>query len=229
VSDLSSHFKKVLGYGFRNEALLITALTHRSFSKTNNERLEYLGDAIVGFFIAEQLYIQFPQAAEGELTRLRSALVKKESLARIARDIQLGEYIKLGVGERKSGGWQRDSILSNAMEALIGAIYLDSDLENCRLIILGLYSPLLASLTLANIAKDPKTKLQEYLQANKCALPSYNVISEEGEDHDKLFIIKCEVEGFKDPVIAEGKSKRSAEQLAAAKALKILKLDIRHE
>jgi len=218
----------VLGYGFRNEELLITALTHRSFSKTNNERLEYLGDAIVGFFIAEQLYMQFPQATEGELTRLRSTLVKRESLARVARDIQLGDHIQLGVGERKSGGRQRDSILSNAMEALIGAIYLDSDLENCRLIILELYSPLLKPLTLDDIAKDPKTKLQEYLQANKYALPSYNVISEEGDAHDKLFIIECEVEGFREPVVAKGKSKRSAEQLAAAKALEILKPAIRH-
>ncbi len=201
-----------------------TALTHRSFGKTNNERLEYLGDAIVSFFIAEQLYAQFPKATEGELTRLRATLVNRASLARLARDIRLGEHIRLGAGERK-GGRQKDSILSNAMEALIGAIYLDSDLQNCRAVILKLYSPLLEPLTLGNIATDPKTRLQEHLQANKHALPSYKVIAKKNEPHDTLFIIQCEVAGFQEPVVAQGKSKRSAEQLAAAKALKILGLN----
>ncbi len=225
MNELLLHFGKVLGYNFQNEELLSIALTHRSLGKSNNERLEYLGDAIVGLFIAERLFIKFPEASESQLTRLRSSLVKGEALAQLARDLGVGNYIKLGAGERKSRGWQKDSILADAMEALIGAIYLDSNLENCRGIVLNLYAPLLDKLTLDSIALDSKTRLQEYLQANKKPLPSYEVVTEEGDAHAKLFTIECRIEGLDEPVTAQGKTKRGAEQAAAKTALEMIGLD----
>ena len=204
---------------------MIKALTHRSFSRDHNERLEFLGDALLGMFIADALFAKFPDAAESDLTRLRSSLVNKETLARLARQLDLGAHIRFGVGEHKSGGWRKKSLLSNAMEALIGAVYLDSDLENCRTFILGLYACLLSELTVDNIPKDPKSELQEYCQANKKSLPAYHVIAEEGVAHDKIFTIECRIDGIAEPVAAKGRSKRDAEQTAARTALQIISPD----
>ncbi len=218
--------KNVLGHDFSNTELLTMALTHRSFSRNHNERLEFLGDALLGMFIADELYIKFPESAESDLTRLRSSLVKKEALAQLAKQLDLGSHIRFGIGENKSGGRQKESLLANTLEALIGAIYLDSDLENCRRFILKLYASLLDELTAENIPKDPKSELQEYLQANKKSLPAYNVVAEEGEAHDKLFTIECSVDGITKPIVAKGRSKRNAEQTAARTALEMIALDV---
>ena len=219
MNDLAPRLREVLDYDFRAPSLLLTALTHRSFSKTNNERLEYLGDAVLGLFIAEQLFLRFPQAAESELTRLRASLVNREALARLARELDLGSHIRLGKGERNSGGQEKESLLADAMEALLGAIYLDSDLATCHRVLLKLYAPLLEGLTLETIEKDPKTELQERMQAQGKPLPSYHVIATAGEAHDRLFTVACQIEGLDEPVSATGKSKKIAEQNAAKLAL----------
>ncbi|OGT74934.1 MAG: ribonuclease III [Gammaproteobacteria bacterium RIFCSPLOWO2_02_FULL_56_15] len=211
-----------LGYSFRNSKLLEEALTHRSYCDANNERLEYLGDAILGFLIAEILYTRFPEHKEGALTRMRSTLVKRETLAGIARSISIGSHIKLGTGERKSGGWRRDSILANALEALIGAVYIDSDIETCRLFVQNLYADQLLNLAAESPEKDPKTRLQELLQARKKQLPVYEVIEEIGEAHDREFVVSCLIGDLSTLFHARGRSKREAEQLAASRALKML-------
>ena len=229
MDELYLYMKNVLGHDFRNTELLTTALTHRSFSREHNERLEFLGDALLGMFIADELFIKFPEAAESDLTRLRSSLVKQETLAQLARQLDLGSQIRFGIGENKSGGRQKESLLANTMEALIGAIYLDSDLENCRRFILNVYASLLDELTIDNIPIDPKSELQEYLQAGKKSLPAYNVVAEEGEAHDKLFTIECYVDGIAKPIVAQGRSKRNAEQTAARTALQMIALDVEQD
>ena len=217
--------KNVLGYEFSDAGLLIRALTHRSHSRTHNERLEFLGDALLGMFTAEVLFTRFPEAAESDLTRMRSSLVKQETLAQIARQLELGDHIRFGIGEHKSGGGRKESLLANALEALIGAIYLDSDLGACRNSILKLYAPLLDEMSIENIQKDPKSKLQEYMQANKKALPAYHVITEEGGGHGMVFTIECHIEGLPEPFIGKGRNKRIAEQTAARVALEMIALD----
>lgn len=211
-----------LNYQFKNISFLELALTHRSANSSNNERLEYLGDAILGFVIAESLYNKFSDAPEGILTRQRSSLVKKETLANLARELELGQFIKLGSGEMKTGGWRRDSILSNTLEAIIGAIHMDSDVESCRKFINQIYEGHFTSLTLDSAEKDSKTELQEYLQARKLALPNYEVVAEDGEAHERLFTVECKIESLAEPVSANGKSKRIAEQSAANKTLLVL-------
>ncbi len=215
-------FGKQLGYQFKDTALLNLALTHRSHKKHNNERLEFLGDSILGFVIAEGLFSKFPTADEGQLTRLRASLVKKETLAKIARGIDLGAHITLGTGERRAGGWRRESILANTVESIFGAIYLDAGFCECRRVINTLYQVLLDEITLEHIHKDAKTQLQEYLQARKLPLPAYEIIKQTGEDHDKTFSIKCCVVGMDESVIAEGTNKRMAEQRAADKMIALL-------
>lgn len=187
----------------------------------NNERLEFLGDAILGFIITERLFEIFPGEPEGVLTRLRANMVRKDTLAILARDIELGSAIKLGPGEKKSGGWRRDSILANTMESIIGAIYLDSDIDHCRKFVLNLYRKLLLDLDAGDIGKDPKTILQELLQAKGLPLPVYEVIHQRGAAHDRTFTVSCDVSGVEHQVIAEGRSKRAAEQSAAEAILKL--------
>lgn len=216
-----------LGYSFNNTLLLKSALTHRSAGHDNNERLEFLGDAILGFVIAEALYRQFPDASEGTLTRLRASLVKRDTLAQLGRSAGISEYIQLGSGELKSGGWRRDSILANAMEAIIGAIYLDGGMENCRKSILHVFSDLLVGLSIENAGKDAKTRLQEYMQARQMPLPVYRISTESGEAHEREFTIECEVVGISAAVSASGRSKQAAEQAAAEKTL--LKLTARDD
>ena len=221
-TDSKLHFRQALGYEFRDAELLSRALTHRSFSRNHNERLEFLGDALLGMFIADALFAKFPEAAESDLTRLRAALVNKGTLARLAEQLDLGRHIKFGIGEHKSGGGRKKSLLSNTMEALIGAVYLDSDLEGCRMFILRLYASLFDDLTVENIPRDPKSELQEYLQAHKKSLPVYHVVAQQGRAHNKVFTIECRIDGIAGPVVAQGGNKRDAEQLAAKKALQMI-------
>ena len=211
-----------LDYRFRDHKLLDLALTHRSHRKANNERLEFLGDSILGFVAADILFKKFPQADEGDLTRLRSLLVRTETLADLARKIDLGEHIKLGVGERKSGGGHQNSILANGFESVLGAIYLDAGFAECSRVIGALYQDMLENLTLDDISKDPKTLLQEYLQARKMQLPVYKLIAESGEAHDKTFTIRCIVDDLKQSIEAAAANKRMAEQKAAALMLDLV-------
>lgn len=224
MADPVFQLEKNLGHTFVNKSYLITALTHRSLGHDNNERLEYLGDALLGFIIAEAIYKLYPGATEGELTRLRATLVKGETLAKLAKKLDLGNFIKLGGSELKSGGWRRSSILANALEALIGAIYLDAGLDTCREKVLRLYGDFLKTSTPENLTKDPKTRLQEHLQSLQMNLPEYKVVMEKGEAHDKIFTVRCEIPAMSISVQAEGKSKRYAEQAAAQLALDTLNI-----
>ncbi len=213
---------KNLDYQFNNLELLKTALTHRSVGKNNYERMEFLGDSVLGLVITDALFNLYPDEAEGVLTRLRSYLVKRETLSKLAREMNLGENIKLGAGELKSGGWRRESILANTLEAIIGAVYLDSDFTTSQNVVLAIYDAELKSLDVNKVGKDPKTVLQEILQSKKMPLPVYTVINEFGEDHKKTFVITCQVAGLDQIIEANGRSKRFAEQLAASKALMLL-------
>lgn len=211
-----------LGHEFGDSRLLETALTHRSSVGRNNERLEYLGDAVLAFVIAEVLYRRFPEASEGVLTRMRAALVRRETLAALARELQLGEHIRLGAGELKSGGWRRDSILANTLESIFGAVYLDAGLDQCRALILRLFADRIDGLAPGEPSKDPKTSLQELLQAQRRPLPVYSVVAESGRDHARTFRVQCLMQDSGEAVIGEGRSKRSAEQSAAELALQRL-------
>ncbi len=211
-----------LGYEFNECSLLETALTHRSAGNPNNERLEFLGDAILGSIIANELYIRFPDGDEGQLTRLRSSLVKKETLADLARELDLGSYLKLGEGELKTGGWRRASILENTLESIIGAVYLDSDFNRCQLFVQNIFKNLLASISLDDIQKDPKTKLQEYLQSRKMPVPVYKVLSTTGKSHQQVFTVSCLCEELPAAIQAQGASRRKAEQAAAQQVLEML-------
>jgi ribonuclease-3 len=210
--------QKRLGYRFNDATLLEQALTHRSAGSRNNERLEFLGDAILGGVIAGELYQRFPSAKEGRLSRLRASLVRRESLADIAQILQLGDYLQLGAGERKSGGHRRDSIMSDALEALLGALYLDGGYAPCCDCILDLFSDKLGALADATVLKDPKTRLQEFLQAQHKALPTYSVVEVSGQSHAQSFRIECSVAGA-EPSTGEGSSRRQAEQVAAESML----------
>ncbi len=209
----------MIGYRFKTTSLLEEALTHRSKGALNNERLEFLGDAILGFVVAEALFARYPKESEGVLTRFRASLVKKETLAEMARGYQLGDYLRLGPGELKSGGFRRDSILADAMEAIIGAIYLDSDMATARDFVLRSLGDRFEHL---RIQKDPKTQLQEFLQARRLPLPRYSVLGTRGTEHDQHFEVQCVVEGLAEPALGSGNSRRKAEQAAAQQALNAL-------
>ncbi|MEC8522824.1 MAG: ribonuclease III [Pseudomonadota bacterium] len=214
-----------IGYTFNDESLVTLALTHRSLSGTNNERLEFLGDSILNFVIAEALFRKFPNAKEGKLSRLRARLVKGDTLAEIAKEFDLGEFLLLGSGEMKSGGHRRDSILADAVEAIIGAIYLDAGQEAASDRILAWYDSRLQSLTLEDPIKDPKTRLQEHQQANKMSLPKYTVVSVGGPGNEQIFTVSCRIPQQDEAVTAEGSSRRIAEQAAAQLFLKQLGLE----
>ena len=209
-----------IGYTFSDTSLLILALTHRSASAEHNERLEFLGDAILGFLIAEILYKRFPNSSEGELTRFRSRLVRRKTLAELAREFQLGRYIILGGGEIKTGGEDRESILANAFEAVIGAIYLDGGLDACRRSILHIFASRLETGFDKDAIKDPKTRLQELVQGMRLPLPVYRVIEAAGADHQHWFTVECQIAIFPGPTQGSGTSRRLAEQNAAHQALK---------
>jgi len=221
-----NHIEKIsqiFDYRFKNEELLQLALTHRSMGAKNNERLEFLGDSILGMVISNELFNRFPNEKEGVLTRLRSSLVKGETLSEIALELNLGEYIKLGSGELKSGGYRRASTLADVVEAIIGAIYLDSCVESgikkIEKIILTIFDSRINNCKPNAVLKDPKTRLQEYLQSKNLQLPIYSVVSISGQEHLQTFKVSCSIAGFSNHVIATGSSRRKAEQAAAEKAL----------
>lgn len=220
-----ARLERKLGYEFNDKDRLQLALTHRSAKGANNERLEYLGDAILSFIIAEYLFAKFPAAKEGQMSRLRASLVKGVTLAEIGKAFGLGDYLRLGAGELKSGGHRRDSILADAVESIIGAIYLDSDHQVCTEVVLTWYAERLDGLTLNDTVKDPKTRLQEYLQSMKKQLPKYDVTKITGEAHDQHFSVKCVVSDYDIETRGAGSSRRFAEQEAAKQALQQLEVD----
>ncbi len=211
-----------LGYRFKDESLLQLALSHRSVGPNNNERLEFLGDSIVNFVIAEALYAQFPKAKEGQMSRLRAQMVKGVTLAEVGKELNIGECLRLGTGERKSGGSRRESILADAVEATIGAIYLDSDMATCQARILDWFSTRLQALDLQANQKDSKTRLQEYLQARQEALPVYDLVQVKGQDHEQEFVMSCYVDMLGKATQATASSRRIGEQKAAHAALQLL-------
>jgi ribonuclease-3 len=223
--QMVTKLSRSIGYTFNDQALLIQALTHRSAKGAHNERLEFLGDSILGFVIAECLFSKFPNEDEGDLTRMRSSLVKGVTLAEIGRDFNLGDYLILGPGELKSGGHRRDSILEDAVEAIIGAIFLDSDNEQCKKIILDWFADRLTIIKPGIGQKDPKTRLQEYLQSRKISLPLYEVIHTSGQSHNQQFTVLCTTSVIKTEVIAKGSSRRKAEQTAAQQVLELIEHD----
>lgn len=203
-----------LGYSFSDSLLLEQALTHRSAGRRNNERLEFLGDALLNLIIAETIYERFPKASEGEMTRLRAALVNGSALAELAREEAVGDMLKLGPGELKTGGFRRDSILADSFEALIAAIYLDGGWLNCREHVRKLFSSRLETAD-TRVSKDAKTSLQELLQANALALPAYDLVNTSGDDHDKVFEVECTISSLEISATGSGSSRRAAEQAAA--------------
>lgn len=208
-----------INYQFKDSALLEAALSHRSVGNQNYERLEFLGDAILNCVIAAELFRRYRKAKEGELSRLRASLVNGEMLAVLAKEFNLGDYLKLGIGELKSGGFLRKSILADSMEAIIGAIYLDSDFNHCEQAILKWFAPYLEKITSSKIPKDFKTRLQELLQAKKLPLPTYTVLAIEGEAHHQIFRVKCSVEPHLEDTEGQGDNRRAAEQQAAERML----------
>lgn len=213
---------RLLAHDFRNASLLAQALTHRSHSGANNERLEFLGDSVLNCVIAHELYKRYPKLPEGDLSRLRAHLVKEPTLGEIARTLNLGDFLKLGEGELKSGGWRRPSVLADALEALIGAVFVDGGFHAAEGLIIRLYAPLLDQLDPKSIGKDAKSLLQEYLQGKKTELPDYQVIAIEGEAHNQNFRVECLIPNLAVRTEGEGTSRRAAEQQAAQLAYDIL-------
>jgi len=207
-----------LGYTFKQENLLQRALTHRSFAPEHNERLEFLGDSVLGCVIAKHLYSNYPQLSEGELSRFRSNLVKEETLAILAHQLGLGGCLELGEGELKSGGTCRPSILADAIEALFGAIMLDGGFAEAEGVILRLFLPYLTQVNVKSLGKDPKTLLQEHLQSKRISLPAYSIVSVGGEAHAQSFHVECYIPSLNVRTHGEGSSRRNAEQQAAQAA-----------
>lgn len=218
TNQASSSLCTRLGYVFRQPELLRRALTHRSYAAQHNERLEFLGDSILGCVISRHLYGTFPELSEGELSRLRSNLVREETLVLFAQQLHLGDCLLLGEGERKSGGSSRPSILADGMEALFGAVFLDADFAAAEKVVLGLYVPYLARIDVLTLGKDAKTLLQEHLQGKRLPLPLYTVTTIRGEAHAQLFHVACAIPALKITTRGEGNSRKSAEQQAALAA-----------
>jgi ribonuclease III len=210
--------ERKLGHSFARAELLVQSLTHRSFGAPHNERFEFLGDAMLNCAVAHLLFLRFPSLAEGDLSRLRANLVNQDTLSEIARDLQLGEVLRLGEGELKSGGFRRPSILADCLEAILGAIFLDAGFERTHAVIAGLYENRIAEIDIKASAKDPKTMLQEYLQAKRMALPKYQVLTISGEAHQQTFLVECEIADLGVKSQGSGASRRAAEQDAAADA-----------
>jgi len=214
--------ERCIDYHFKDAALARLALTHRSADRQNNERLEFLGDAILGFLIAEELSRRFPEAPEGELSRMRAGLVNQQNLALIAVRLGLGELLILGPGELSSGGRQRASMLADALEALCGAIYCDGGLDACRACVLRLYEGQFLTPGSAALSKDAKTQLQELLQSKGLPVPRYEVLAIEGSDHAQIFVVSCQVKPLEHPTLGKGPNRRQAEQDAAGLALRAM-------
>jgi ribonuclease-3 len=215
-------FSRSLGTAGLGEDLLRQALTHRSAGAGNNERLEFLGDALLGFVIAQALWDRFPAADEGQLSRMRATLVKQDSLAGLARGLSLGDYLRLGAGELRTGGHARDSILADALEALLAAVYLDQGFEAARGLILGIFGAALDGLSSGAWGKDPKTRLQELLQSRRRPLPEYEVTDIAGTQHAQVFRVRCVLTDDGTVALGDGTSRRRAEQQAAETLLRLL-------
>ncbi len=210
---------KLIGYEFTDESLLEEALAHRSFASTNYERLEYLGDSLLNFVIADELHAKFPELDEGALSRLRASLVRGTTLADIARELELGQFLRMGSGELKSGGFKRDSTLADLVESIIGATYRDSDFDTARALVLRLFEHRLLNTKPAEELKDPKTRLQELLQGRGLERPVYTVVKSEGKSHELEFTVTCQVPSHNLTISSVASSRRKAEQSAAAKVL----------
>ena len=219
----------VLGHRFGQEGLLHQALTHRSASSVNNERLEFLGDALIGLVVAEALAERFADADEGSLSRMRAALVNRDSLAELARGLGLGEFLRLGPGELRTGGHTRDSILADALEAVLGAVYLDAGFATARSVALSLFSAPLGRRGLGRVGKDQKTRLQEWLQSRGRPLPEYNVLGVAGSQHAQRFTVGCLTPGDDRSSRGEGTSRRRAEQAAAQAMLDLIESESGHD
>ena len=220
--ERQASLSRIIHYTFSDSTLMIMALTHRSFSVQHNEHLEFLGDSVLSFLIAEELYKRFPRIDEGDLSRLRAQLVKESSLSGIAISIGLGDFIRLGEGELKSAGWRRPSILADTFEAIIGAIYLDGGIEPTHQFVLRFFENQLNEIDPKLIQKDPKTLLQELLQSKKSDIPIYTVVSIEGEAHSQTFTIECIIKKSNIKTQGIGNSRRIAEQEAASKAYQLM-------
>jgi ribonuclease III len=223
--DAGQHIARLesrIGHRFARRELLELALTHRSYGAGNNERLEFLGDALLNLGIAAELYARYPRLREGQLHRLRVSLVRGETLAEIGRELELGPMLRLGAGEAASGGRERDSILADAVEALLGAVCLDAGTEAALGTVRACYAERLAGLEPGISHKDAKTELQEYLQARHAPLPHYELAAESGSAAEPRFRVRCRVRELAEPVEAEGRTKRAAEQQAAREALRRL-------
>lgn len=214
--------ESALGYAFKDKGLLTTALTHRSYGASHNERLEFLGDGMLNCAIAAALFKRFTDLPEGDLSRLRANLVRQETLHQLALYLKLGEYLRLGEGELRSGGHQRPSILADALEALFGAIYLESGFDAVAQVIQALFAAQLAALVPGQSMKDPKTRLQEWLQGRRKPLPKYQLLETSGAAHDQRFHVVCQIESLGFTTQGMGASRRLAEQAAAEQALKEL-------
>lgn len=211
-----------VGHRFRSPELLQQALRHRSAGAPHNERLEFLGDALINLIVAEALHGRWPKADEGTLTRARASLVRESALAELARRLELGDRLELGPGELKSGGHRRDSILADALEAVVGAVHQDAGFEACRALVLPWFEPMIAELPTGKAEKDPKTRLQEWLQGRQLPRPSYHLLESRGDDHARIFLVRCETSDPAHAEQAEASSLRAAEQLAAERLLAIL-------
>jgi ribonuclease-3 len=220
--ERQASLSRIIHYTFNDPSLMIMALTHRSFSAQHNERLEFLGDSVLSFLIANELYKRFPRIDEGDLSRLRAQLVKESSLSTIATSMGLGDFIRLGEGELKSAGWRRPSILADTFESIIGAIYLDGGIEPTHAFVLRFFETQLNEIDPKLIQKDPKTLLQELLQSKKSDLPIYTVVSIEGEAHSQTFTIECQIKKSNIKTQGVGNSRRIAEQEAASKAYQLM-------
>ena len=220
--ERQASLSRVIHYTFNDPSFMIMALTHRSFSSQHNERLEFLGDSVLSFLIANELYKRFPRIDEGDLSRLRAQLVKESSLSTIATSMGLGDFIRLGEGELKSAGWRRPSILADTFESIIGAIYLDGGIEPTHEFVLRFFETQLNEIDPKLIQKDPKTLLQELLQSKKSDLPIYTVVSIEGEAHSQTFTIECIIKKSNIKTQGVGNSRRIAEQEAASRAYQLM-------
>ncbi|EED32722.1 ribonuclease III [gamma proteobacterium NOR5-3] len=217
--DAQQWLERQFGCRLQNGSLLTQALSHRSVGSRNNERLEFLGDSVLGFVVSEELYRRFPDADEGQLSRLRVSLVKGSALAAVARELDLGDQLRLGAGEIHGGGRRRDSILADTLEALLGAIVLDLGIEACRAAISRVFQSRFDALKLEQARKDPKTRLQEFLQGRGRQLPDYVLCDAAGEDHAKIFTVACELSDGDEVAQGVGESRRAAEQAAATAIL----------
>jgi len=209
-----------LGYVFRQEGLLRQALTHRSYSAQHNERLEFLGDSVLNCTIAKALYDTFPNLPEGTLSRMRANLVKQDTLAEIAIQLKLGDYMLLGEGELKSGGFRRPSILADTLESIFGAVFLDAGFDAAQAVVLRQFQPVIAGIDPNASGKDAKTRLQEWLQAKRHPLPDYRLSGTRGEAHDQIFVVACHIPALGITTQGQGRSRRAAEQEAALAVLK---------